>query len=115
MKLLKIFLIITILLMVTNSVSAKKEIAVFNSGNDYMQFPVELKLPFVGGLMDTAVTLTQYYDPEEYLKISEIIEDMTLGQIVKIFDKYLEENPEELHNAAAVSFFYAIYEIVYQE
>ena len=41
--------------------------------------------------------------------------DMTISQTVKIFDKYLEENPEELHMSAAVSFSYAIDEIIDKE
>ena len=41
-------------------------------------------------------------------------EKMTLGQTVRILDRYLEEHPEELHKSVAISFIYAIDEIVYK-
>ena len=114
MKLLKILLIIVLLLMVVTSVSANKILFAFVSGNEYIKYSVQSKIDYVEGLMDMTATLTQYYDPEEYLKILEVTEKMTCGQIVKIFNKYLEENPEELHYAAAVCFLNAIYEIVHK-
>jgi len=115
MKLLKIILVIALLLMVTISVSANKIVFAFVSGNDYIKYSAQNKIDFVEGLMDMTTTLTQHYNPELYLKILEVMKDMTSGQIVKILDKYLEENPEELHTAAAVCFLIAISEIVYQE
>jgi hypothetical protein len=40
---------------------------------------------------------------------------MTIGQLVKILDKYLEENPEKLHHVVGSSFMHALNEIVYKE
>ena len=112
MKLLKIFLIIALLLTVVTSVSANKIVFAFVSGNDYMEHSANDKMVFVAGLIDMANVLTKYYNPEKHIKMFEITENMTLSQLTKILDKYLEENPEELHGGAAVSFLYAIEEII---
>ncbi len=114
MKPLKIILIIALLLTVTISVSAV-DILFFYNGNEYLQLSVNDKFDFVAGLSDMNHVLVEYYDPERYLKMFEAIKNMNLSQIVKIFDKYLEENPEELHMSAAVSFSCAIDEIIDKE
>jgi uncharacterized protein YneF (UPF0154 family) len=112
MKLLKIFLIIALLLTVVTSVSA---FVGFFSGNKYMEFSENEKFHYVAGLIDMTIASTQVYHEEKYLKIKGTMENMTLGQIFKIFNKYLEENPEELHNGASYLFMLAINEIIYQE
>ena len=57
--------------------------------------------------------LLNTYVPEKYQKYKEAIEDMTLVQLTKILDKYLEENPEKLHYTVGSSFMHALDEIIY--
>jgi len=66
-------------------------------------------------MMDSIFALLKAYVPEKYQKYNEAMEDMTLVQLTKILDKYLEENPEKLHYAVGVSFLYALDEIVYEQ
>jgi flagellar basal body-associated protein FliL len=107
MKLLKIILIIALLLTVVTSVSA----TVFFSGNKYMKFSENEKLHYVAGLSDMTDILLKTLNPEKYQEFKEITKNVTLGQIVKIFDKFLEENPEELHHSTSSLFFAAIDEV----
>lgn len=48
--------------------------------------------------------LHDYYFPETDQNIKERMKDMKGEQIKKIFEKYLEENPEKLHLGAAYLF-----------
>ena len=112
MKLLKIFLVITLLLLIIISASTSPA---FYSGNTYIKFSENEKLTYVAGLIDMANLTIGYYVPEIFEKINELTKDMTLGQLVKIFDKYLEENPEDLNKAALACFIMAITEIINQE
>ena len=114
MKPLKIILIIVLLLTVTISISAFGALS-FYSGNEYLQFSEKVKMAYVAGFSDMSNILIEYYEPEKYQKIIELTKDMTIGQTVKILDKYLEENPEKLHISAAVLFLNAIDEIIYQK
>ena len=112
MKLLKIFLIIALLLTITASVSATVH---FYNGNKYMELSENDKLSYVTGLIDMAYALTECFQPEICQKMVEATKGMTLGQLVKILDKYLEENPEKLHNPTSVTFFRAIDEIIWNK
>lgn len=114
MKLLKIFLVIALLLTVIIPASAEKVLC-FYDGNDYLKFSESAKRAYVAGLSDMANTLIQHYEPKKAKKIYELTKDMTLGQTVKILDRYLEEHPEELHNSVAVSFLNAIDEILFEQ
>ena len=58
---------------------------------------------------------TYVCDPELYSNLEETTKDMTAGQIKAIFDRYLEEHPEEWHNGAASIFHGAITEIILNE
>ena len=55
-------------------------------------------------------TFNQNY--EEFPALKEATKIMTAGQIKAIFDKYLEEHPEDWHCTAASIFCLAILEIV---
>ena len=85
------------------------------SGNDYLKFQEYEKNIYVRGLMDALYAIFEAYEPETYQKYGEKMKDMTGDQITKIFDKYLDENPENLHWGAAVCFLYALSEIVFKE
>lgn len=112
MKLLKIFLVITLLLTV---ITPANTTLTFYNGNMYLEFSKSEKIYYVAGLSDMASTLIEDYEPEKYKKIKELTKDMTIEQTVKILDKYLEENPEKLHISVAISFVLAIDEIIYKE
>lgn len=64
--------------------------------------------------MDAIYTIFFHLDPEIYQKYVEATEGMTVSQLIKILDKYLEENPEILHCAVADIFLDALNEIVYK-
>ena len=112
MKLLKIFLVITLLLTVI--IPANTTLTFYN-GNMYLKFSESEKLAYVAGLSDMQNVLTEFHEPGKYKKIKELKKDMTIEQTVKILDKYLEENPEKLHISVAISFVLAIDEIIYKE
>jgi len=89
----------------------------YTNGNDYLkmsEYSEHYKLFYIRGLMDATYELLSVYKPEKYLEYKAIIKDMHVSQLVKILDKYLEENPEILHHCAADSFLCALDEIVYK-
>jgi len=112
MKLLKIFLVITLLLTVI--IPANTTLTFYN-GNMFLKFSESEKLAYVAGLSDMQNVLTEFHETGKYKKIKELTKDMTIEQTVKILDKYLEENPEKLHISVAISFVLAIDEIIYKE
>jgi len=84
------------------------------TGNDYMQFKEYEKYMYVRGMMDVCYALLHYYDSEFYQKYEEKLQYMTIIQINRIFDRYLEENPDEWHQSAAVCFLWALEEIIFE-
>ena len=116
-----IFLVLMILLsfISANLINAEEQdqgyIASFTKGNEYLEFPQYEKKFYIRGMMDSIFMLLQAYVPEKYQKYKEAMEDMTLVQLTKILDKYLEENPEKLHHAVGSSFLHALDEIVYKQ
>ena len=92
----------------------QKHIASFNSGNEYLELEKIEKYYYIQGLMDAIFAMFSYLNPEIYQKYVEAPEDMTVSQLTKILDKYLEENPEILHCAAADIFLDALNEIVFK-
>jgi len=107
-------IILVIALFLTIVIPASTSIGFYN-GNRYLKFSEDAKIAYVAGLSDMADTLTEYYEPEKYKKLCELTKDMIIGQLVKILDRYLEEHPEELHLSVAITFLYALDEIVYKE
>jgi len=95
----------------------KERIAIlaFVSGNDYLEYTENNKLNYIEGLVDMLFCQTYVCDPELYSNLEETTKDMTAGQIKAIFDRYLEEHPEEWHNGAASIFHGAITEIILNE
>ncbi len=82
------------------------------SGNEYLEWPEEIRGIYVLGLMEMYFFMT-------FMKYSELVEDiiaktdgMSGLQIRKIFEKYLAENPEYWHYAAADIFFWAMDELL---
>jgi len=92
----------------------QKYIASFNNGNEYLEFEEYQKWFFVQGMMDAIYTIFFHLDPEIYQKYVEATGGMTVSQLIKILDKYLEENPEILHCAVADIFKDALNEIVFK-
>ena len=111
---MKAFIIILIIaLLLTIVIPASASIG-FCNGSRYLEFSEGAKISYVAGLSDMAKVLIEHYEPEKYKKLCELTQNMTIGQLVKILDKYLEENPKKLHFSAAVCFLYALDEIVYE-
>lgn len=105
-------LVIVLLLSQVNILSARAAFA-FMNGNSYLELDECLRIGYVGGLID--MTCESYQDnlPGIYKDLFKTIEYMQLGQIVKIFDKYLEDHPEKLHYSAADIFTQAIFDMLY--
>ena len=84
------------------------------SGEAYLKLEQEYKIFYVTGTVDTILIMLRAFAPDRYEKYRAGIENMTSVQIIKILDKYLEENPEMLHYGAPASFLYAFDEIIYK-
>lgn len=108
-------LVLLFLVLLTNGLQGEEKeqiiILAFVSGNHYLEYTEINKLIYTKGLMDMLFCRTYVFDPELYSNLEETIKDMTAGQIKAIFDKYLEEHPEEWHSGAASIFHSAITEI----
>jgi len=85
------------------------------NGNEYLEFEEYQKSFYVAGLMDATYEIFKNFKPEIYQKYVEATEDMSVSQLTKILNKYLEENPEILHSSVAGSFLNALNEIVFKE
>ena len=112
-----IFLILMILFSFIPVSFSNESVRSYTSGNDYLkmsEYSENYKLFYVRGLMDATYVLLSVYKPEKYLEYKAMIEGMHVSQLVKILDKYLEENPEILHYGAADIFLCALDEIVYK-
>jgi len=84
----------------------------FTCGSDYLDSPEVAKITYVVGVIDKFLCVTQNYNSEDYSNLKATVDNMTIGQIQAIFDKYLKEHPEKWHYGAAGLFYSAIYEIV---
>jgi len=91
----------------------KGQIVGFVTGNKYLTYNDNSKLAYVMGLSDMFHALTKVYGFSKlYSDIAKVTINMTAGQTKAIFDKYLEEHPEDWHYNAASTFRLAIMEIV---
>ena len=90
----------------------KKPIFAFFNGNKYLDIPDDYKILYVAGLLDMWSYLGRRYWSEAYSTFLRKIEHMSMGQVQAIFDKYLEEHPEEWHFPAADIFNSAMCEMV---
>jgi len=88
----------------------------FITGNKYLEMPdSSLRMLYVYGLSDMySYVLFQEY-PETYSAFIGKFRHMTIQQITALFDKYLEEHPEQWHFAAANIFDEAMTEIIEAE
>jgi len=84
----------------------------FLNGNSYLRLAEGYKLSYVGGLVDMLLISVEMYFPEIFPYLEETIKDMSGQQVKAIFDKYLEEYPEERHYSAASIFFGVIMKMV---
>lgn len=87
----------------------------FTTGNDYLKFEEYQKWFYVRGMMDAIYAILKDFEPKMYERYEEVMGDMTVSQLAKILDKYLEENPEILHYIVADSFIWSLNEIAYKE
>jgi len=84
------------------------ELVQIYTGNDYLELSENERISYVTGLIDMMFYRAHSYNPIEYEDLIEVIQGMSALQIKKIFEKYLEENPEEVHNSAAELFDFVI-------
>ncbi|MBE3128416.1 MAG: hypothetical protein IMZ60_01925 [Actinobacteria bacterium] len=107
-------LVLLFLALLTNYSQGEEKIQVsyYLKGNDYLKMSEEIKSAYVMGLIDMLLNQTRFYDSEDYSNLNEATNDMNIGQIKAIFDKYLEEHPEIWHLVASSLFWTAIMEIV---
>lgn len=108
-------LVLLFLILLTNGLQGQEKgngILTWLTGNKYLNMPEEVKSFYVGGLLDMFFFQTNRYDPELYFDIEIAVKNMEVKQTKAVFDKYLEEHPEEWHHSAASSFWVAIMEIV---
>jgi len=86
----------------------KREVFGFVTGNKYLDLSDDHKMSYIIGLLDMCSYLTSTLAPEYYLDFTGKIEDITGRQIRAVFDKYLEEHPEQWHFVAAGIFYRAM-------
>jgi len=91
----------------------KKVVSSFLSGNDYLDLADAYKIFYVIGLLDMWSYVAYSDLPEIYPIFRRKIKNMSMQQVEAIFDKYLEEHPEEWHFSAASIFTGAIMEIIF--
>jgi len=114
-KKITIFLILLIIFLVL-PINAKVERKLFAhyNGNIYLKFNKTEKLHYIGGLIDMFYYLTSKEHPAYYAYFVSETENMTAEQIRAIFDKYLEEHPEDRHFPCSYLFCEAITELLFE-
>ena len=83
----------------------------YTNGNQYLGFSDSERLSYVRGMMDVILEFYCVFFPEKYKIYKKEFKDITLKQLTRIFDKYLEENPEYWHYGASDTFMRALEEI----
>ena len=90
-----------------------EEVLAFITGEEYLEMSdSSVRMFYVYGLSDMYIYFIFRYHPEIYPTFIEKIKHMTVQQITAIFDKYVEEHPEEWHFPAATLYDQAIKEII---
>jgi len=84
----------------------------FFKANEYLDMPEEVKIIYVTGLIDAVFICLEAFEKERYQEYREATKGMILEQLQKIFNKYLEKHPENLHYDAATCFIWALDEIM---
>lgn len=117
MKRKVILLILVMVLLLSQGVGLNAQeqgtVICWITGNDYLKMSEEIRTFYVAGLCDMFNFFLSKNYPEAYKIIeAKIKEGITLGQMQKIFGKYLAEHPENLHYTAASIFFWAIIDFV---
>lgn len=111
-----LFLVLVLLFLALpiNAIKQTGEVKAFHDGNRYLELTEIQKLSYVGGLMDMLFEISQKESPEYYADLVLKTEGMKQRQLMSIYDKFLEEHPEDWHFSAAYLFDFAIREIVYE-
>lgn len=104
----KIILFLVLLLLFSalpiNAIKKTGEVKSYHDGNRYLGLTEIQKLSYVGGLMDMLFSITQQESPEYYADLVFQTEGMSQRQLMSIFNKFLEEHPEDWHFSAAYLF-----------
>jgi hypothetical protein len=83
-------------------------------GNSYLEESEDMKMVYVTGLIDMLYYILYRLQPEVYKEYLKVIGEFRNKQIMEIYDKYLENHPEELDYICADSFMSTIEEIFYK-
>ncbi|MBU4350029.1 hypothetical protein KJ830_06990 [bacterium] len=102
-------------IIVTAGQEKRGELKAYYDGNRYLELSENQKLSYVAGLIDMLFSFSQTLVPEGYAEIALKTEGMSLGQLTSIFNKFLEEHPEDWHFSAAYLFSFAMAEIFYEK
>lgn len=102
----KLLLILGLVIFLTCIVFANNTTPDFHfvSEADYLLLDEATKSVYVCGMIDMLYNTMEYYEPKLYSEMVEELGDMTIGQFVIMFEKYLVEFPEYLNSSAASSF-----------
>jgi len=113
-KLAILVLLIMLLFILSSYLNAQEEDVTGFSviGNKYIKLSEEARMLYVAGNNDMYIILLYTSSPERYRIFEVKTKDMTIEQVTKIFDRYLEKNPEILHEPASLSFLSAMAEII---
>ena len=112
-KIIILVLVIMLLLSQGLYLNAQENVLCFVSGNNYLEILTEHdRLMYVAGLIDMLWYILSNSWPEAFKLHEARMENMSMEQIMKIFDKYLEAHPEELNYSAADGFYSAMVEFV---
>jgi hypothetical protein len=82
------------------------------TGNQYLEQSETQKTIYFAGLFDMWSFMIYHNFSEYYQVVDEKTKDMTVPQIRRIFEKYLENNPERLHFSSASLFNSAMDELI---
>lgn len=85
----------------------------FINGNHYLEIPEGDRSGYIVGLVDMFWFMYNFTFPEIYKDVRAKMKNMTVEQIQKIFEKFLEEHPEGLHAGASSLFHEAMIELLY--
>lgn len=118
MKSKAIILVLVIVMLLSQIIclnASTNDDSFFSTGNDYIDMPDVIKIPYTMGMVDVLFPLLNSLKPTIYQEFKERAKSMTLEQFVKIYDKFLDENPELLHYRTGITFFYAIFDAIFPE
>ena len=106
-------LVIMFLLVIGSALNASNTpIKAFKVGKDYLQLSETRRMDYISGLCGMYFYMMSVTFPEKYQHMREKMKNISPEQIKEIFEKYLEDHPEQLHCGTASLFKQAIYTVI---